>query len=157
MSRAKVEQMNPSDIDEQDEEQGGPSPLRLAFGRRLRTLRHHRVMSQRVLATTSNVSMNTIGSIERGLRFPSPEVLESLAGALDVEVKEMFEVEEHAAPVTLEGAARELCRVVNDEMLPRVEALTQLANKLLGEIERERQSAPESRRGTARSSAVSAA
>jgi len=112
-----------------------PGQLRLAFGRRLRALRHHRVMSQRVLAKTSNVSMNTIGSIERGLRFPSPEVLESLSRALQVEVREMFEIENHRAPVTLEGAARELCRVVNDEMLPRIEHLTSLANRLLNQVE----------------------
>jgi transcriptional regulator with XRE-family HTH domain len=156
MNRAKVEKMMQDEVEEQGHERGGPSPLRLAFGQRLRTLRHHRVMSQRELATTSNVSMNTIGSIERGLRFPSPEVLESLAAALDVEVKEMFEVEEHAAPVTLEGAARELCRVVNDELLPRVEALTQLATKLLGEIERERMATPEPRR-SGRTTTASAA
>ncbi|MFH1808945.1 MAG: helix-turn-helix transcriptional regulator [Pseudomonadota bacterium] len=157
MNRVKVENMPSNEVEEKDDASGGPSPLRLAFGRRLRTLRHHRVMSQRVLATTSSVSMNTIGSIERGLRFPSPEVLESLAGALDVEVKEMFDVDDHAAPVTLEGAARELCRVVNDDLLPRVEALTQLANKLLVEIDREHLVKPEARRSTDRSMSVSAA
>ena len=133
---------------------GKPANLRIAFGHRLRTLRHHRLMSQRALATTSKVSMNTIGSIERGLRFPSPEVLESLASALDVEVKEMFDVNDHTSPVTLEGAARELCRVVNDEMLPRIEQLTGLAGRLLNEIERSGK--PETRRGGDRKSITAA-
>lgn len=109
------------------------APLRTAFGRRLRMLRHHRVMSQKSLAVTSGVSMNTIGSIERGLRFPSPEVLESLARALDVEVRDLFDTGEHSTPVTLEGAARELCRIVDAELLPQVEKLTDLATRLLEE------------------------
>jgi len=109
--------------------------LRVAFGRRLKMLRHHRVTSQKSLAQESGVSLNTIGSIERGLRFPSPEVLESLASALDIEVRDLFDVGEHTAPATLEGAARELRRVVEAELLPQVEQLTQLVNKLLTEVE----------------------
>ena len=112
--------------------------LRGSFGLRLRSLRHHRLLSQRELATTSGVSMNTIGSIERGLRFPSPEVLESLSRALQVEIKEMFEIDDHASPITLEGSAREICRVVNDDLLPKVEHLTALTNRLLDELEVER-------------------
>lgn len=158
MSRARLRNLQGSeDSDQQAEDSSQQASLRMAFGRRLRTLRHHRLMSQRALATTSNVSMNTIGSIERGLRFPSPEVLESLASALDVEVKEMFEINDHAAPVTLEGSARELCRVVNDELLPRVEQLTALANRLIAEVAREQASKPDSHRSADRQAAISAA
>ena len=115
-----------------------PASLRIAFGRQLRMLRHHRVMSQKVLAVASGVSLNTIGSIERGLRFPSPEVLETLAKALEVEVRDLFDVGEHAAPATLEGAARELRRVIESELLPQVQSLTALANRLLVQVETQR-------------------
>lgn len=112
-----------------------PTSLRVAFGQQLRMLRHHRVMSQKVLAAASGVSLNTIGSIERGLRFPSPEVLETLAKALEVEVRDLFDIGEHAAPATLEGAARELRRVIESDLLPQVQSLTGLANRLLTQVE----------------------
>ena len=136
MSHARMRSINEEKVKAASE--AGGTNLRGSFGLRLRALRHHRLLSQRELATTSAVSMNTIGSIERGLRFPSPEVLESLSKALQVEVKEMFEIDDHAAPITLEGSAREICRVVNDDLLPKVEHLTALTNRLLDEIEVER-------------------
>lgn len=129
--RSPKENEGMSDAGEHD----SGSSLRTAFGRRIRTLRHHRLMSQRALAEASDVSLNTIGSIERGLRFPSPEVLEALSTALEVEVRDLFDIGEHSTPVTLEGAARELCRVVEKELLPHIERLTTLASRLCVEME----------------------
>ncbi|MBN2361699.1 MAG: helix-turn-helix transcriptional regulator [Deltaproteobacteria bacterium] len=119
-----------------------PASLRTAFGHHLRLLRHHRVMSQKTLAAACGVSLNTIGSIERGLRFPSPEVLELLARALEVEVRDLFDIGEHAAPATLEGAARELGRVIESELLPQIQSLTALANRLLLQAESQRADKP---------------
>jgi len=132
MNRSKPSTVNPAAAKPPTAK---PTSLRVAFGQQLRMLRHHRVMSQKVLAAASGVSLNTIGSIERGLRFPSPEVLETLAKALEVEVRDLFDVGEHSAPATLEGAARELRRVIESELLPQVQSLTGLANRLLSQVE----------------------
>lgn len=139
MSQAKTVRTDESAGQPEDPRQAS---LRVAFGRRLKMLRHHRVTSQKALAQASGVSLNTIGSIERGLRFPSPEVLESLATALEIEVRDLFDVGEHAEPTTLEGAARELRRVVETELLPQVEQLTHLVGKLLNEVEALKRQSP---------------
>ena len=102
-------------------------------------------MPQKKLAAASGVSLNTIGSIERGLRFPSPEVLEALARALEIEVRDLFDIGEHVAPATLEGAARELCRVIESELLPQVQSLGSTANQLLLQFEKQRAEFPGNR------------
>jgi len=61
--------------------------LQKQLGARIYELREKANLTQ---AEKANVSNDTISRIERGIRSPSFEVLERLAKALDVEVRELF-------------------------------------------------------------------
>lgn len=67
------------------------SDLRRQFARRLKTLRQQKGMTQEELATASGLSVNFIRAVEQAINAPSFESLEAIAGALGVEVKELFE------------------------------------------------------------------
>jgi len=47
-------------------------------------------ISQTVLAERANISANFIGIIEQKRKFPSPEMLERIAKALEIEPSELF-------------------------------------------------------------------
>jgi len=64
--------------------------LQKQLGARIYELREKANLTQAQLAEKANVSNDTISRIERGIRSPSFEVLERLAKALDVEVRELF-------------------------------------------------------------------
>ncbi|MBI4679623.1 MAG: helix-turn-helix transcriptional regulator [Nitrospirae bacterium] len=64
--------------------------LRKQFGARIYELRIKAGLTQWQLAEKADLSNDTISRIERGQRSPSFEVLEKLAQALNVEVKELF-------------------------------------------------------------------
>jgi transcriptional regulator with XRE-family HTH domain len=67
--------------------------LRTILGTNLRKLRNRREWSQMELAEKSSISMNFVSEIERGLKWPYPETLQNLAGALGVEAYELFKPE----------------------------------------------------------------
>ena len=64
--------------------------LQKLLGTRVYELRRRANLTQGQFAERANVSNDTISRIERGIRSPSFEVLERLAKALDVEVRELF-------------------------------------------------------------------
>lgn len=64
--------------------------LAAAFGRRLRALRIERGLSQEGLAERASLSLNAVGSFERGQRFPRAASIEALVKALDVEPERFF-------------------------------------------------------------------
>ena len=64
--------------------------LQKLLGIRIYELRLKAGMTQAQLAEKAEVSNETISRIERGLRSPSFDVLEQLATALNVEVRELF-------------------------------------------------------------------
>jgi len=64
--------------------------LQKLFGARVYELRIRANLTQAQFAERAGVSNDTISRIERGVRSPSSDVLERLAKALDVEVRELF-------------------------------------------------------------------
>jgi DNA-binding XRE family transcriptional regulator len=62
--------------------------IRLTLSARVREYRAG--LPQTRLAERAGVSLNTIGAIERGIRFPSPTVLARLCLALDCEPFQLF-------------------------------------------------------------------
>lgn len=64
--------------------------LQKLFGTRVYELRLKANLTQAQLAEKADVSNDTISRIERGLRCPSFAVMEQLADALEVEVRELF-------------------------------------------------------------------
>jgi len=60
------------------------------FGRRLRTLRHHRGLSQEAFAELCDLDRTYVSGIERGERNVSLRNLEVLAQALGMTLSELF-------------------------------------------------------------------
>ena len=65
--------------------------LRRQFAKRLKTLRIEKQLTQEELAKRTNLSTSFISNLERGVNAPSFETLESIAEALGVSVKDLFD------------------------------------------------------------------
>ena len=64
--------------------------IRAIFGNNIRFFRNRRNWSQADLAEYANISINYIGDIERGKKWPHPDTLSKLAKALEIKVFELF-------------------------------------------------------------------
>jgi len=64
--------------------------LRAIFGKNVRSYRNRRSWSQADLAEYADISINFLGDIERGKKWPHPETLTKLADALEIKVFELF-------------------------------------------------------------------
>lgn len=60
------------------------------LGQTIKFLRAKRGLSQAALAEKADMSITFLSTIERGIKFPMPDILSKLAKALDVEVFELF-------------------------------------------------------------------
>lgn len=69
--------------------------LSIRFGKQLRKLRRQYDLSQEKLAEQIDVSVEFISNMERGVNSPSFKTLEKLAEALHVQVKELFNFDDH--------------------------------------------------------------
>ena len=74
-----------------------PDKLKASFGKRIRSLRRVRDLTQEQLAEEVGCSTEYISRIERGLVSPSFEILSALANALHVEVGALFNFSELAS------------------------------------------------------------
>ncbi|MEI6387979.1 MAG: helix-turn-helix transcriptional regulator [Spirochaetota bacterium] len=66
---------------------------RKALSMNMKRLRAVQGLSQEDFAERADLSRPYVGDIERGSKFPSPEVLDRIATALGVAVAELFSVE----------------------------------------------------------------
>jgi transcriptional regulator with XRE-family HTH domain len=68
----------------------GGKELRAIFGKNVRVYRNRRNWSQADLAEYANISINFLGDIERGKKWPHPETMAKLADAMEIKVFELF-------------------------------------------------------------------
>lgn len=66
------------------------APVKLALGRRIRSLRRTRALTQEALAERAGVHPTYLAGIERGERNPALENLYAIAAALGVKLAELF-------------------------------------------------------------------
>jgi len=74
----------------------GGKELRAVFGKNVRLYRNRRNWSQADLAEYANISINFLGDIERGKKWPHPDTLSKMADALEVKAFELFLEEDTA-------------------------------------------------------------
>jgi transcriptional regulator with XRE-family HTH domain len=67
--------------------------LKSSFANKIKALRKQRNLTQNELAQLCGISTSFLSNMERGLNAPSFDVLESLAKALKVQVKDLFDFE----------------------------------------------------------------
>jgi transcriptional regulator with XRE-family HTH domain len=64
--------------------------IKATLGKNIKFLRFRREFSQANLAEKAEISIIFLSNIERGVKFPKPDVLSRIAASLDVEVYELF-------------------------------------------------------------------
>lgn len=70
-----------------------PNKLKSLLGRRLRTLRTAKGLTQQALGEKAGVHYKFLGEVERGERFPSAEILFKLASALELAPRDLLTFE----------------------------------------------------------------
>ena len=65
--------------------------LKQKFGKRLQALRKVSGLTQEQVAQATNLTIESISNIERGVHGPTFDNLEKIAAAVNVEVKELFD------------------------------------------------------------------
>jgi transcriptional regulator with XRE-family HTH domain len=64
--------------------------IKVILGKNIKSLRTQRNFTQAVLAEKANISIIFLSSIERGTKYPKPDILARIAKTLGVEVFELF-------------------------------------------------------------------
>jgi transcriptional regulator with XRE-family HTH domain len=67
----------------------GPA-IKAILGKNIKFLRIRKEFTQAVLAEKADISIIFLSSIERGTKYPKPDILARIAKALEVEVFELF-------------------------------------------------------------------
>ena len=67
--------------------------IKAILGKNIKFLRFRRNYSQADLAEKANISITFLSNIERGLKYPKPDILSQIAKALEVEVFELFKTD----------------------------------------------------------------
>jgi transcriptional regulator with XRE-family HTH domain len=64
--------------------------IKATLGKNIKFLRTRRNFTQAVLAEKADISIIFLSSIERGTKYPKPDILARIANVLEVEVFELF-------------------------------------------------------------------
>ena len=85
----------------------GPENLRLVLGLKTRALREERGWTLQELARRSGLAISYLSEIEKGKKYPKPEKLLALAGALELPFEELVSprVEEELSPLSAFAAS----------------------------------------------------
>ena len=67
--------------------------IKATLGKNIKFLRFRREYSQADLAEKADISVIFLSNIERGVKFPKPEVMSRIANALEIEVFELFKAD----------------------------------------------------------------
>ena len=84
--------------------------LRAILSRNIKIYRNNHGWSQADLAEKSNISINFLSHIERGLKWPYPDTLVKLAKALEIEEFELFQRGE----IAIEDTTTLMDRLIKD-------------------------------------------
>ena len=108
--------------------------VKASLGKNIKNLRACRKYSQAVLAEKADVSITYLSKIERGLKFPKPDILSQLANGLGVELYELFKTDyvpksllDFTAPVTETEYTKRIIDRLSKEM-------SQKMNRTMNEV-----------------------
>jgi len=97
--------------------------VKASLGRNIKNFRAFRRYSQAVLAEKADVSVTYLSKIERGLKFPKPDILSQIADGLGVELYELFKtdhVPQQAAPAAESEYKKKLINRLSKEMAQKI-------------------------------------
>jgi transcriptional regulator with XRE-family HTH domain len=93
---------------------------RLLVGKRIRSLRKIRDLSQEELAEKADISSKYLGEIERGKSNLTIDILEKLSASLEVNVVDLFESQHESSRTILKQEINLLIREANDTELKTI-------------------------------------
>jgi transcriptional regulator with XRE-family HTH domain len=99
--------------------------LKQVFIANLRTIRRAAGLSQMQLAFHCNTAPSYIGEIEIGRRFPSIEMIEKIAAALQIQPQQLFAEQPRAPRYKTERNFSFLPETLKKDLLKKVTAATQ--------------------------------
>ena len=103
--------------------------LKAQLGKNIKLFRSHRQYSQADLAEKADISIAYLSKIERGIKFPKPDILSQIAEGLRVEVYELFKT--NPAP----NLAPIIVRTDNQKLLNRLsKAMTRKVNNAMEDV-----------------------
>jgi transcriptional regulator with XRE-family HTH domain len=79
----------------------GGQEIKTVLGRNIKLYRAHRKFSQAVLAEKADISIHYLSKIERGIKYPKPDILSQIAESLGVEAYELFKTNFEPKPTIL--------------------------------------------------------
>jgi transcriptional regulator with XRE-family HTH domain len=101
--------------------------IKKTLGKNIKILRTRRGLSQADLAEKADMSIPFLSNIERGIKYPQPDMLAKIANALDVKINELFIT--NLAP----GEGNELLSHLTEDLTKNVNlAMTEVFKRYLG-------------------------
>jgi len=96
--------------------------IKAILGKNIKNLRACRQYSQAILAEKANVSITYLSKIERGLKFPKPDILSQLADALGVELYELLKTDyvPKVVPVSESENTKRIIKRISKEMVQKM-------------------------------------
>ena len=88
--------------------------VKAILGKNIKFFRYRKEYSQSDLAEKADISITFLSNIERGLKYPKPDILSKIADSLDVKIFELFKTE-----ITPDDS-RELINRLFEDMLQKV-------------------------------------
>jgi len=79
----------------------GGQEIKATLGRNIKLLRAFRRFSQAVLAEKADISIAYLSKIERGIKYPKPDILSQIAEGLGVQAYELFKPNFEAKPAPI--------------------------------------------------------
>lgn len=108
--------------------------IKKRFGRRLFQLRTESEMTQAKLATISNLSVDLISRIERGMRAPSLETILKISEALKIQPADLFNFDGEELKIQSECPfeVMELWKLLRESRPHHIKKIFQIAKIILG-------------------------
>ena len=67
--------------------------IKAILGKNIKFFRFHKEYSQADLAEKADISITFLSNIERGLKFPKPDIMAKIAESLEVGIYELFKTD----------------------------------------------------------------
>lgn len=93
---------------------------RLLVGKRIRSLRKIRDLSQEELAEKADISSKYLGEIERGRSNLTIDIMEKLSAALEVNVVDLFDSQHESSRAILRQEIQSLIREADEKELKTI-------------------------------------
>lgn len=101
------------------------------LGRRIRTLRKSKNLTQEELGGRAGINYKHLGAIERGDENPSLSVLDKIADGLRVEILELFRFQhEETDPVKLKKILTGIINSIENKEVERLQTILKIVNTL---------------------------